>query len=93
MVNASRLYNNVQYYVQVLGVFVMPIFCMQCLCVLMKLLHRVSEVAKESLMDASNLGIVLAPNLMRPQFDIFAVAQSNPFKNQAGKFIMYRLNN
>lgn len=51
----------------------------------MKLLHSVSEVAEESLMDASNLAIVLAPNIMRPHIGIITATQGNPLKNQAGK--------
>ena len=58
----------------------------QCLCVLMNLLHCVSESAGESLMDAANLAIVLSPNIMRPHFDIIRAAQGNPLKNQAGEY-------
>ena len=57
---------------------------MQCLCVLMKLLRCVSESSSESLMDAGNLAIVLAPNIIRPNFDYITPAQGNPLKHQAG---------
>ena len=59
----------------------------QCLCVLMKLLHCVSESCSESLMDASNLAIVLAPNIIRPNINYIIPTQGNPLKNQAGEEI------
>ena len=57
----------------------------QCLCVLMKLLHCVSESCSESLMDASNLAIVLAPNIIRPNISFITPAQGgNPLKTSTG---------
>ena len=57
----------------------------QCLCVLMKLLHCVSESCSESLMDASNLAIVLAPNIIRPNISFISPAQGgNPLKIPTG---------
>ena len=42
-------------------------------------------MSSESLMDASNLAIVLAPNIMRPHIDIKKVAPGNPIKNLTGQ--------
>ena len=43
------------------------VFVWQCLCVLMSLLHLVAEEAEQSLMDASNLAVVMAPSLMETE--------------------------
>ena len=43
---------------------------LQCLCVVMELLHKVSCGVGNSLMDASNLAVVMAPNLLRTSKDI-----------------------
>ena len=55
----------------------------------MNLLHCVSESAGKSLMDSSNLAIVLSPNIMRPHIDIITAIQGNPLKNQAGEYLTW----
>ena len=44
-------------------------------------------------MDASNLAIVLAPNIIRPNINYITPTQGNPFKNQAGEQILSRVYN
>lgn len=50
---------------------------MQCLCVVMGLLGRISKGAGHSLMDASNLAIVMAPNLLETSVPPFQLCDNS----------------
>ncbi len=49
------------------------VILLQCLCVVMKLLSLVSSGAGHSLMDASSLAIVMAPNLIKTSKTVFDI--------------------
>ena len=59
----------------------------QCLCVMMGLLGKISKRVGHSLMDANNLAVVMAPNLLESKAVDVSSPHGNPLKIQTSQFI------